>query len=145
MIKISIRLKYAFSFSLGIIFCLLIKEQPTDIHKVNINSKYENKKLDKQSNEKFDLLTKIVKIYSNLYDYARNGYTKPKFTDIINNYSFNQKKRTICICSIGKNENLYAREFVEYYLNLGVDKLIIYDNNDINGENFESVLNTYYN
>ena len=139
MIKISI--KYAFSFSLGIVFCLLIKEQQKDIHKVKINSTYEIKKLDKENNEKFELLNKLVKIYSNLYDYARNGYTKPKFSDIIDNYSFNQKKRTICICSIGKNENLYAREFVEYYLNLGVDKLIIYDNNDINGEKFESVLN----
>lgn len=44
---------------------------------------------------------------------------------------------------MGKNENLYAREFVEYYHLLGFDKIIIFDNNDINEENFEDVLKDY--
>ena len=52
-------------------------------------------------------------------------------------------KKDICICLIGKNENLYIREFVEYYSFLGVGKLIIYDNNDINGEIFENVIDDY--
>ena len=50
---------------------------------------------------------------------------------------------SICICSIGKNENLYIREFVEYYIKLGVDKIFIYDNNDINGEKFETILSDF--
>ena len=33
-----------------------------------------------------------------------------------------------------KNENLYLREWVEHYLKLGFDKVIIYDNNDADGE-----------
>lgn len=37
----------------------------------------------------------------------------------------------------------YAREFVEHYKLYGVDKIFIYDNNDINGEKFENVLSDY--
>ena len=49
----------------------------------------------------------------------------------------------ICLCVIAKNENLYAREFVEYYKKIGYDKIFIYDNNEINGEYFEEVINDY--
>ena len=45
----------------------------------------------------------------------------------------------------GKKENLYVREYVEYYLNYGIDKLFIYDNNEKNGERFEEVINDYIN
>ena len=60
-------------------------------------------------------------------------------------HSFNyikikKKKIKICLCVIGKKENLYAREFVEYYKKLGYNKICIYDNNDINDERFEEVL-----
>ena len=142
MINLLKKLKYLFSLSLAIAFVLLFKEQ-IDVYKLNINSKFESKKLVKQINEKFELFQNIIKIYSNLYDYIRNGYTQPKFSNFSYNYSLTRKKGNICICSIGKKENLYAREFVDYFLNLGVDKLFIYDNNDVNGEKFESVLSTY--
>ena len=49
----------------------------------------------------------------------------------------------VCLCTLGKNENLYAKEFVDDNLNYGVDKIIIYDNNDINGEDFNNVLFDY--
>jgi hypothetical protein len=144
MINITIKVKYIFSFSLWVVVCYLVKKQITN-HKSNLNCKYENKKLEIESNEKFEILHNLIKIYSNLYDYIRNGYTIPKFLTNMSNYFQNKKNGTICICTIGKNENLYAREFVEYYLKLGVDKLFIYDNNDINGEKFDSVLNIYLN
>ena len=44
---------------------------------------------------------------------------------------------------IGKRENLYARQFVEYYKKLSFDKIIIFDNNDINDEMFYQVLEDY--
>ena len=47
------------------------------------------------------------------------------------------------MCVIAKNENLYVREFVEYYKKIGYDNIFIYDNNDKNGENFEEVINDY--
>ena len=49
----------------------------------------------------------------------------------------------ICLCVIAKNENLYVREFVEYYKNIGYNNIFIYDNNDKNGEHFEEVINDY--
>lgn len=50
------------------------------------------------------------------------------------------KNQSIAICCIGKNENKYIVEFVEYYAKLGVDKIFLYDNNDIDGELFEDAL-----
>ena len=34
------------------------------------------------------------------------------------------------ICAIAKFEYNYIYEWVEYHLNLGFDKIVIYDNND---------------
>ena len=58
---------------------------------------------------------------------------------------FKNKKTNIkvCLCTLGKRENKYAREFVEFYKNLGVDKIFLYDNNDLNGEYFTDVINDY--
>ena len=55
------------------------------------------------------------------------------------------KSNKICICTLGKLENKYAREFVEFYQNLGIDKIILYDNNEIDGEKFEEVISDYIN
>ena len=42
-----------------------------------------------------------------------------------------------------KKENLYAREFVQYYHKLGVDQFFIGDNNDVGSEKLMDVLNDY--
>ena len=63
------------------------------------------------------------------------------FTYYIISNNFHNLK--VCICTIGKNENLYSREFVEYYKKYGIDKIFIYDNNDIDGEKFEDSLSDY--
>jgi hypothetical protein len=57
----------------------------------------------------------------------------------------NLKTNDVALCMIAKNENLYIKEFVEYYKNLGIKKIYLYDNNDINGENFNTILNSYIN
>ena len=50
----------------------------------------------------------------------------------------------VAICAIGRLENRYAREWVEHYNSLGVDKIFIYDNNRISdGELFADVLQPY--
>ena len=51
-----------------------------------------------------------------------------------------ENKIKVCLCSIGKEENLYIKEFVSHYKKIGYDNIFIYDNNDINGEKFEDVL-----
>ena len=53
---------------------------------------------------------------------------------------FVKRKIKVCVCSCGKNENAYAKEFVQHYANFGVDIIYIYDNNDINDERFDDVL-----
>lgn len=47
----------------------------------------------------------------------------------------------VCVCVIDKNDNRYIREFIEYYKKIGVDRIFLYDNNDI--ENFEDVISEY--
>lgn len=98
---------------------------------------------EKYDLEKLELAKSLIKIYSELYDFTRHGYIRPIFSNITNNYSTDHKNLNICVCSIGKNENLYIKEFIEYYLEIGIDKIFIYDNNDIEGESFENILTDY--
>ena len=37
----------------------------------------------------------------------------------------------VVVCAMAKNENKYINEWVEHYINLGVDKIYLYDNNDL--------------
>ena len=50
------------------------------------------------------------------------------------------KTNLVCLCVIAKLENKYIREFVQYYKKYDIDKIFLYDNNDINGENFEDII-----
>jgi len=52
-------------------------------------------------------------------------------------------KIKVCVCTLGKNENRYIKEFVQHYEKYGVDKIFLYDNNDIDGERFETVIKDY--
>ena len=101
-----------------------------------------NKNLLNRLNKKMKISKEMINYYTILYDSARTGYTKPRFDKSEKNFPI-KKKNGICICSIGKNENLYIREFLDYHLSLGIKKIIIYDNNDIDGENFENVIKDY--
>ena len=74
-------------------------------------------------------------------------FFKNKFNISIfeNNSYYNEiiKKMKICICTLGKEENRYIREYVQHYEKYGVDKIFLYDNNNVNGERFESVIGDY--
>ena len=50
----------------------------------------------------------------------------------------------VALCTMGKKENLYAKEFMEYYMNLGVNHIFIYDNNDPFTERIKDVLDKKY-
>ena len=54
-----------------------------------------------------------------------------------------KKNVKVCVCAIAKNENLYIREWVEHYRDLGVDEIFLYDNNESDGERFEWVIGDY--
>ncbi len=60
------------------------------------------------------------------------------------NIKYNSTGR-IALCCMGKCENSYIREWVEYHINIGFDKIFIYDNNDPEGERFEDVIQDYIN
>ena len=51
----------------------------------------------------------------------------------------------VALCCIGRMENRYILEYVEYYKQLGVDKIFIYDNNYDGEEHFEDVIQQYIN
>ena len=44
----------------------------------------------------------------------------------LNLYYIQNKNIKIALCTMGKNENLYAKEFVEYYLKIGVDHILYF-------------------
>ena len=54
------------------------------------------------------------------------------------NFSFKKNYIKVALCSIGKKENLYVKEFISYYINLGIDHFFIYDNNEPNTEEISS-------
>ncbi len=149
MIKdIDLKIKYLLiiSFILLLIFYYsIIYEKNIINYKIYKDNKRTNNHLIifKSIKEKLELTNSLINIYSDLYDYTRNGYISPKFSQNISDYSFPEKYLNICICTIGKNENVYIREFVEYYQKLGIDKIFLYDNNDIEGENFNIILSDY--
>ena len=50
----------------------------------------------------------------------------------------------VALCTMGKRENLYAKEFIEYYVNLGVDQLFLFDDNDPNTERISDIVEDKY-
>ena len=69
-------------------------------------------------------------IHNNNYKIL-NEYVEDDTKEYINNDIDNDIKA--CICTLGKKENRYIREYVSYYEKYGIDKIYLYDNNDING------------
>lgn len=47
------------------------------------------------------------------------------------------------LCCIAKMENLYLRDFIQYYKNIGFDNVVLYDNNDEAGEYPQQVIGYY--
>jgi len=84
----------------------------------------------KKIKKKFNLIILISFVIFLLYNFNSNGKVK-----IL--------KSRICICTLAKEENRYIREWVQHYEKYGIDKIYLYDNNDINGEHFDSVINDY--
>ena len=52
-------------------------------------------------------------------------------------------KLKILLCAIAKDENKYILEFIHHYRNMNFNKIIIYDNNKINEENFLNILKDF--
>ena len=48
-----------------------------------------------------------------------------------------------CFCSMGRQENLYIKELIEYYKSIGIEKFILGDNNLPNTETFSDIIKNY--
>ena len=46
----------------------------------------------------------------------------------------------VFLCAIGKYENQYIKEWIDYYKKLGINKIYLFDNNIENGEDFRDVI-----
>jgi len=73
---------------------------------------------------------------NNIKEYRKNTRVKREI------YSNDMK---LYLCIVGKNDNIYIKEFVQFYEKWGVDKLFLYDNNDLKGENLGDIINDYIN
>jgi hypothetical protein len=124
-----------------IIIFLLYFKLFKNSNKIKISKLIDLSEMEK----KLNLSMEFIKIYSILLYSALRGQNKKLINsfDNIEQINITKSNKGVGICSIGRKENLYAKEFVEYYLNLGIKKIIIYDDNEINGEKFEDVLKEY--
>lgn len=52
-------------------------------------------------------------------------------------------KKKFAICAIASNENLYLRDWVKYHVDLGVCKIILFDNSPIYGDYPQQVIGDY--
>ena len=92
-----------------------------------------------------------IEIFKNYYKH-KIRYTSAVFTIllilIITSFFIEKIKNKnkdneikICLCVIGKKENLYIKEYVNHYKQLGYNHIFLYDNNDINSnERFSTIL-----
>ena len=61
------------------------------------------------------------------------------------NKNLNDKKKIkVALCTMGKKENLYVNEFIEYYLKLGIDHIFIYDDNEPKTEEINKAIDKKY-
>lgn len=114
------------------------------IHKNNLTIK-DNTCMKSHIREEYK---KLIKIPKNKKE-SIIKYVVSTFKEI---YCFNECNNInesvllkVALHAIGKNENLYIREWVKWYKELGISKIFLYDNNDINGEHFEDVIQDYIN
>jgi hypothetical protein len=105
---------------------------------IKINNSIYNSKI-KNENESY-IYKKINKLYKEIYYSNKNCQI---FINFCNEYK--TKVIKIVLVVIIKNENLYIKEFIDHYFFIGVDNVIICDNNDIDGEIIEDILYDYIN
>ena len=96
-----------------------------------------------RENEELKKIIHDIEIYCHYNE--KSNFEKKSITSIIRFNKIEIHELKVALCCICKNENNYIREWVEYYKNLGFDNIIIYDNNDIEGEHIEDVISDYIN
>lgn len=122
-----------------IIILLLFLQIRFDNNKANLLKSGDNSLQDKN---KLKIINEFTDIFNDLYHLFR---PEDMGKNSIHHHSkiFSKNCNKVLLCAVGKSENLYAKEFVEFYQNLGFDKIIIFDNNDLDGEKFDDILKDF--
>ena len=118
------------------------------VHQIMIKlkqKKFKKKRKDAKNKNIFFNYWKYYLIISLIVIYIIINNSKGEvIKEVIKEEKEMQNKNVrVCLCSPGKKENKYIKEFVEHYKKYGVDKIYLYDNNDIDGEHFEDIINNY--
>ena len=50
----------------------------------------------------------------------------------------------VCVCALAKNEHRYINEWVSHYVSLGVDKIYIYDNDDLDKQSIKDFIESKF-
>jgi hypothetical protein len=85
---------------------------------------------------------------NNFFFFFKNLINKIKIFIFISLYivliSNIQNNIKIALCTMGKKENLYVKEFINYYFKLGIDKIFIIDDNDKNTEQISDMIDSKF-
>lgn len=87
-------------------------------------------------------------IFSNIYENKKSIFKVIFLVFCLFLYITKNKRKNelkLAICTMVKEENLYLKEFIDYYKELGFDHIFIFDDNDPNKENITDVINSTYN
>ena len=85
----------------------------------------KNRKYPLKSYKKKKILLILIYCYIFIYFYKNNK---------------KEKNIKVALCTMGRKENLYVNEFVDYYSKLGIDQIFIYDDNEPGTEKISDVL-----
>ena len=85
-----------------------------------------------------------IKNLRNIYLKVNLVYLNPSLNNNKDKNRNISQRIKIALCTIGKKENLYAKEFIEYYFNLGVNHIFIYDDNIVNDEKIYDIIPSKY-
>ena len=93
----------------------------------------------------FLILNLIIKNFKKIILFEKLIFIIIFFNIYIFSKIIKKKEIKIALCTIGKKENLYVKEFVDYYIKLGIDHIFIYDDNSPNTEKMSNIIDSTYN
>ena len=143
---LSVSILFIFIMTFNIISKEKIKNELIEEMKEEVKNQIEINlisKLKSQEQMKRELREEMKEEINNQMKEIKSEVKKNFLCDLKKYIKKSAFKSKVGLCVIGKQENKYAKEFVEYYKSIGFDHIFIYDNNDKDDEKFEEVLSEY--
>ena len=146
---LSVSILFIFIMTFNIVSKEKIKNELIEEMKEEVKNQIEINlisKLKSQEQMKRELREEMKEEINNQMNEIKSEVEKVEKNFLCNLKKYIKKsafKSKVGLCVIGKQENKYAKEFVDYYKSIGFDHIFIYDNNDKDDEKFEEVLSEY--